>query len=103
MKASPWRHWWWSEPSEKRIGRATRRGHRRPLRLLVLEDRTLPSGSPHMVLDINTATPPSDPEGLVAVGSTLYFADNDGRGIGLWKSDGTAAGTTLVKLINRGL
>jgi ELWxxDGT repeat protein len=45
----------------------------------------------------------SFPTNLTAVGNTLYFIANDGvNGIELWKSDGTAAGTTLVKDINPG-
>src|SRR5262249_36872730 len=41
------------------------------------------------------------PERLTAVGGTLFFAANDGvNGQELWKSDGTAAGTVLVKDIN---
>ncbi len=40
---------------------------------------------------------------LTAVGSTLFFVANDGSsGAELWKSDGTPAGTTLVKDINVG-
>ena len=38
-----------------------------------------------------------------AVGNTLYFtADNGTNGRELWKSDGTASGTVLVKDINSG-
>ncbi len=38
------------------------------------------------------------PRGLTKVGASLYFAANDGRtGSELWKSDGTADGTVLVK------
>ena len=40
----------------------------------------------------------SDPKHLTTVDGTLFFAANDGTdGVELWKSDGTAAGTTLVK------
>ena len=40
---------------------------------------------------------------LAAVGSTLYFTATDGTtGFQLWKSDGTAAGTVIVKEINPG-
>ena len=45
----------------------------------------------------------SDPENLIAVGSTLYFTAFDATsGTELWKSDGTSSGTTLVKDINLG-
>jgi ELWxxDGT repeat protein len=38
------------------------------------------------------------------VGGTLFFAATDGIGVGreLWRSDGTAAGTTLVREVNPG-
>ncbi len=40
---------------------------------------------------------------LTAVGNTLYFRANDGtNGYELWKSDGTANGTMMVKDINNG-
>jgi len=40
----------------------------------------------------------SDPFGLKVVGSMLYFFANDGiTGIELWKSDGSEAGTALVR------
>ena len=40
---------------------------------------------------------------LTNVGGTLFFTANDGvNGTELWKSDGTAAGTVLVKDINPG-
>ncbi len=40
----------------------------------------------------------SEPGSLTAFDGALYFSANDGvRGRELWKSDGTAAGTTLVK------
>src|SRR5262249_56380828 len=64
--------------------------------------RVTPSLTPQMVLDINTALS-SNPSQIVAVGSTTYFTADDGvNGVELWKSDGTAAGTVLVKDINPG-
>jgi len=43
----------------------------------------------------------SGPSPLAAVGQTLYFSADDGtHGRELWKSDGTEAGTVLVKDIN---
>ena len=41
--------------------------------------------------------------GARAAGGTLYFtADDGGSGVELWRSDGTGAGTRLVKDINPG-
>ena len=40
---------------------------------------------------------------LTAVGNTLYFRADDGiNGSELWKSDGTASGTVMVKDIDSG-
>ena len=47
--------------------------------------------------------PSSDAYNLTNVNGTLFFAADDGtHGNELWKSDGTAAGTVLVKDINTG-
>ena len=43
------------------------------------------------------------PQYLIKVGNTLFFTDYDStNGTELWKSDGTASGTTVVKDINPG-
>ena len=63
-----------------------------------------------LVKDINPGNaedPPdpdsSDPTKLTVVGGTVYFVANDGvTGPELWKTDGTTAGTALVKDINPG-
>ena len=64
-----------------------------------------------MVKDINPPSligcpcPPtsSGPWGFVSVGGTLYFSATDGEhGRELWKTDGTEAGTVMVKDINTG-
>src|SRR5437762_1737579 len=104
MKTSFWRRWCNSIRSAKATGRASHAGpRRRHLCLEVLEDRVTPSLTPQMVLDINTSTQSSNPSAMVAIGSTTYFTADDGvNGRELWKSDGTAAGTTLVKDINLG-
>ena len=58
-----------------------------------------------MVKDINSGSssgnPTSSGPSMAVVGSTLYFTANDGtNGNELWKSDGTASGTVMVKDIN---
>ena len=51
-----------------------------------------------LVKDINPGSDGSIPRILTNVGGTLFFAANDGtHGAELWKSDGTAAGTVMVK------
>jgi len=59
-----------------------------------------------MVEDIgpgNNTAPDQIPHFLTNVNGTLFFAMNDGvHGLELWKSDGTASGTALVKDINPG-
>jgi ELWxxDGT repeat protein len=55
------------------------------------------AGAPSLVEDINS-TGSSNPTGLTQVGNTLFFAADDGvHGVELWKTDGTAAGTKMVK------
>jgi ELWxxDGT repeat protein len=103
MKTSLWRQWWRSifqaRPTRP-IARA-RTCRRSVFWLEAIEDRILLSVTPHMVLDINTTPQSSNPTDIVAVGTTTYFAANDGiHGIQLWKSDGTVAGTAMVKDIN---
>ncbi len=55
-----------------------------------------------LVKDINPGTSSSISNTALAVmGSTIYFAANDGpNGFELWKTDGTADGTVMVKNIN---
>ena len=56
-----------------------------------------------MVKDIDPGSAGSIPQDLTKVNGTLYFTANDGaHGIELWKSDGTAAGTVMVKDIGHG-
>ena len=57
-----------------------------------------------LVKDINPARLPigsSVPQGMVALNGALYFSADDGvNGRELWKSDGTTAGTVMLKDIN---
>jgi ELWxxDGT repeat protein len=67
------------------------------LALEALEDRITLSLKPQMVVDINPGFG-SNPTNMVAIGSINYFEADDGiHGQELWRSDGTAAGTTLVQ------
>lgn len=54
-----------------------------------------------MIKDIAVGSASSSPQRMTNVNGTLFFAANDGtqgvNDIQLWKSDGTAAGTVLVK------
>jgi ELWxxDGT repeat protein len=68
-----------------------------------LEARALLSSTPAMVGDIVPGSGSSDPQNLVAIGSTIYFTASDStHGTELWKSDGTAAGTIMLKDIKSG-
>src|SRR5437016_1618583 len=69
----------------------------RPLLVEPLEQRTLLAAQ--LLADINQmalAAPINGP--ITTVGSTAFFAANDGlHGPELWKSDGTPGGTSIVK------
>src|SRR6266436_1429761 len=76
----------------------------RRLAIQQLEERALLALTPQLLADINT-----EPLGVQEAGSIVemggfgYFQGNDGiHGPELWRSDGTAAGTSLVKEINSG-
>ena len=53
--------------------------------------------------DIRPGSEGSNPSALAKLDGTLYFAADDGEhGAELWRSDGTADGTTLVEDIAPG-
>src|SRR5712692_5540242 len=70
--------------------------------LLLIAATAYAAGTPQLVKNINPdPAGDSNPYGLTDVAGTLYFQANDGtHGYELWRSDGTKAGTTLVKDIN---
>ena len=70
--------------------------------ILVAVPMSVEAQPPYLVKDINPSGA-SSPSQLTAVGAAIYFRANDGvHGVELWRSDGTAAGTMLVKDINPG-
>jgi ELWxxDGT repeat protein len=62
-----------------------------------------PAPPAHLVADINTTqedltTPLYTDQSFAVLGTTVFFLEDDSvHGIELWKTDGTAAGTALVK------
>ncbi len=99
MKSRFWDRWLRSQFGAKRTRPAPGRGvRRRVLRLEPVEDRSVPSGTPTLIADVYPGSPSSYPQKMVALGTTNYFFADDGvHGVALWKSNGTAAGTALVK------
>src|SRR5262245_23926880 len=74
-----------------------------PLRLESLEPRTVLSFPPYLLTDLNAGLASSSPYSFQNLGSFTYFAATDAaHGTELWRTDGTAAGTTLVKDISPG-
>jgi ELWxxDGT repeat protein len=60
--------------------------------------RTQAAGPAYLVQDIQPPNAPLRPNLLIDVNGTLFFIANDDlTGYELWKSDGTAQGTMLVK------
>src|SRR5215208_1176930 len=72
----------------------------RPLALEPIEPRRLLAFAAELVADVNSLTysPPTNPDQITDVGGTAFYAArSDAAGYELWKSDGTPAGTALVK------
>lgn len=77
------------------------------LNVEALGERCLPSTTALMVKDINpnagTTIRNSDPANLTSLGATLFFTAQDAtHGVELWKTDGTEAGTVMVRDIRLG-
>ena len=54
-----------------------------------------------MLKDISPGETQSNPAGFMVLGGVIYFsAGDETHGWELWKSDGTAAGTVMVRDIN---
>src|SRR6476620_7391549 len=107
MNTSFWRRWCTSVVRARPTSPSSRAKPRRTcLGLEALEDRVTPSLTPQMVLDIKPgfgSPNGSFPSEIVAIGSTAYFTAWDGtHGQELWKSNGTADGTVLVKDVRPG-
>src|SRR5262249_35770223 len=82
---------------------AARKRTSRALLLEALENRALLSGTPALLKNVNPGTLGSSPGQIVEVGATVFFsADDNVHGREVWKTDGTAAGTALVKDIQPG-
>jgi ELWxxDGT repeat protein len=102
MQLTPWRRSW-KRSVHSRATRTAGRLGRIALRLEALEDRFLPSLTPHILPGLKIGTVGSFPSHLVEVNGRAFFAANDGlHGAELWVSDGTAGGTRLVKDIRPG-
>ena len=76
---------------------------RRRLRIEALEDRRLFASMPELLKNINPNSASSVPLEFVEAGSITFFTADDGiNGRELWKTDGTSAGTSMVKDIRVG-
>lgn len=65
--------------------------------LLVLVAPAVRAESPHLVADLATGGTSSSPTSLTAIdGQVLFLASDASGGSGLWRTDGTAAGTSFL-------
>src|SRR5688500_831769 len=66
-----------------------------------LESRRLLAAVPQLVADLSPRPKGSDPSKFVEFNGALYFhATHHELGRGLWRTDGTRAGTTMVQFAN---
>src|SRR5262245_40770436 len=84
--------------------RSAQRQNRPACRLGVelLEDRRVPAGglSASLVADILPGAVSSNPHDFAVVNGALYFSATDPTGnLGVYRSNGTAAGTTFLKTV----
>jgi ELWxxDGT repeat protein len=100
-----WLNWWWKRWTNRRRGDAQRASGRaahprcvaRKPHIEELENRTLLSAA-SLIKQINPINLSSDPSNLTDVNGTLFFTANGGKNpFEVWKSNGTAASTQLVK------
>src|SRR5438045_1347412 len=90
-----------TQSASARTNRMFRPNRRRAAFVQSLERRVLLSAT--LLKDIQTTPIGSDPHGGAAIGGTLYFNANDAaHGSELWKTDGTAGGTQIVKDLTPG-
>jgi ELWxxDGT repeat protein len=70
-------------------------------RFEALENRLAPTVSAGLIKDLNLAPASSNPADFLTIGAITYFAANDGvHGNEIWRTDGSQAGTYMVKDLN---
>ncbi len=86
--------------SVPRTTRSTRRASGPSVSLESLEARQLLALTPHMIADVNAVGADTVPSDFVLAGGVTFFRTNpDGRGMELWRTDGTSDGTYRIKQI----
>ncbi|QGJ70415.1 Endo-1,3-1,4-beta-glycanase ExsH [Planctomycetales bacterium 10988] len=97
-----WPHLFSAQSSARQDTNSLEGMQQSPLQIEKLEPRLLLAGDP-ILLDLNPGVNPSNPQAFVEMNGLLFFTANGGTtGQELWRSDGTAGGTFLVKDIYTG-